>query len=623
MDEAPGTGARARASAHAPEQLLLRVTDWFIPPHVLADCADAVRRARTIVLFCLVLEAWAPFFILAYRVLTPPETSTPLTWGIAVFSLANVAMLLLGRRWWRAHFAGLGVLSNLVCVLLFIVSLTGGADSPAAWWLAMVPMVAVAIGSRAHALTAVAISTAAFAALDLIGPSHPLPVHTRSIVESIAQVSLMTALFALALAYEASKEAAVGALARSNAALDDSRRGAIAASRAKSEFLANMSHEIRTPMSAIVGFAELLAEKNETEAEHAEAVEVIRRNGENLLKLINDILDLSKIEAGRVELRRERCSPVDLIADVVSLMRVRADARKLDLQVTWATLIPASIETDVTRARQVLINLVGNAIKFTVEGTVEVQTSFRRDAGSGPRLEIAVHDTGIGIAPEALERAFDPFTQVDASLSRRFGGTGLGLTICRRLAELLGAEVEAESQPGVGSTFRLSLPVDAADDVPLIDPSAQVGRAVAAPRPAPAASPLLQTACVLVAEDGADNQRLIAKRLTRAGVKLTMVENGALAVASALDAEARGEPFDLVLMDMQMPILDGYAATRTLRERGYRGFVVALTAHAMQGDRARCLDAGCDDYLAKPIDVGALLECVERCARESALIRGG
>jgi signal transduction histidine kinase/ActR/RegA family two-component response regulator len=600
-------------------QPVLRLTDWFIPRHVLDGSAEAVRRARTIVLFCLVLEAWVPVFALTYWLLVPRPASIWLCAGVGCFGGLNIAILLVGRRVWAAHFSGLGILGVLSVAILYIIWLSGGSDSPALWWVVLLPVLATTLGERSYGFGMAAICALAILGIRVVEdcglePPYSLPSETRPVVVAVAQVSLMTALFALALAYELAKEAALGALARSNYELEDARRLAVTASRTKSEFLANMSHELRTPMTAIVGFAELLSEDNTTKPEHAEALEIIRRNGDHLLRLINDILDLSKVEAGRLDLTHERCEPVELVAEVAQLMRVRAESRGLELLVEWSTDAPQSIETDVARLRQILINLLGNAIKFTELGTVRLCAALVKQP-HGMRLELEVRDTGIGMTRDALERAFDPFTQADASVSRRYGGTGLGLAICKRLAELLGAEISATSELGVGSAFRLSLPIATADAEARVDAAAwrpEASAPLESVTPPAAAAPA-RAKRVLVAEDGPDNQRLLAVRLRRAGAEVTIVENGALAVTHALHGVRAGRPFDVVLMDMQMPVLDGYAATRSLRAQGYRGQIVALTAHAMQGDRERCLDAGCDDYLAKPVDVNALLELLRRC----------
>jgi PAS domain S-box-containing protein len=390
------------------------------------------------------------------------------------------------------------------------------------------------------------------------------------------------------------------------------------ASQTKSEFLANMSHEIRTPMTAILGYADNLLDPQLADADRLSAVHTIRRNGEHLLQIINDILDISKIEAERLVLERIRCSPIQILADIRSLMQVRADAHGLSLNIAFTGPIPETIETDPTRLKQILVNLVGNAIKFTERGSVHLVTEMCGDPAH-PCLRFDVVDTGIGMGERQLAQLFQPFVQADTSTTRRFGGTGLGLTIARRLAGLLGGDVSVESSPGQGSRFSVTIATGPLDGVPLLpDPA---GALVAKPEPAagtPADDAAALTCRILLAEDGQDNQRLIAFVLRRAGAEVALVDNGQLAVDQALAAHATGRPFDLILMDMQMPVLDGYEATALLRQRGYTGPIIALTAHAMAGDRQKCLDAGCDDYATKPIDRQRLIQTIRRHVTSTA-----
>ena len=372
-----------------------------------------------------------------------------------------------------------------------------------------------------------------------------------------------------------------------------------AANGAKSQFLANMSHEIRTPLTAILGFTENLLEPQVPEAERTAALQTILRNGHHLLQLINDILDLSKIEAGRLDVETLSCSPGELLADVVSALRVRADAKRVGLQLSYRGPVPETIQTDPTRLRQIIINLVGNAIKFTERGHVEVGVSVQGAATDRPKLRIDIVDSGIGMTPEQVGRLFEPFTQADGSMARRFGGTGLGLSISRKLARLLGGDIAVTSEPERGSIFTVLIETGPLDDVEWrsTPPVGFESRRMSA-----VAQDSRLKGRLLLAEDGPDNQLLIGSFLRKCGAEVTIVDNGRKAVDAALASLTETVPFDLVLMDMQMPVLDGYAASRELRDNGWLHPILALTANAMSGDRQKCLAAGCDDFATKPID---------------------
>ena len=394
---------------------------------------------------------------------------------------------------------------------------------------------------------------------------------------------------------------------RAEIQLAKAKDAAEAASRAKSAFLANMSHEIRTPMTAILGFSDILL-GDATKQEAAEAAGIIKRNGEYLLAIINNILDLSKIETGKFETKPAACSPGQIAADVLSTMKVNADAKGLSLSLEHDGDIPEYIHTDPVSLRQILVNIIGNAVKFTEVGGVCVVMRVLAGADNRSLLNFDVVDTGLGMSQEQIDMLFQPFSQVDSSMRRRFGGTGLGLAISRRLALMLGGDIAAESAPGKGSRFSVTIDAGPLDGVKLLEhPSAIV-------EPTAPDDEIRLDCHVLLAEDGPDNQRLIAFMLRKAGAHVTVAENGREAQNLALEARQNNTPFDIILMDMQMPVMDGYQATKNLRNAGYDKPIVALTAHAMLDDYKTCISHGCDGYLTKPINRGDLLKALHKYA---------
>jgi PAS domain S-box-containing protein len=418
------------------------------------------------------------------------------------------------------------------------------------------------------------------------------------------------------------------------------REAAEAANQAKSEFLANMSHEIRTPMTAILGYTDLLGEMgnlDQAPRERVEYIDTIKRNGEHLLSIINDILDLSKIEAGKMNIERIAMSPLHLLEDVRSLMHVKARVKGVGLDLVYETPIPETIHSDPLRLKQILTNLVGNAIKFTEAGGVTVAVRVDEDAPGGPLMRFRVVDTGIGMTPEQVAGLFSAFTQADASTTRKYGGTGLGLRISRSLAVMLGGDVAVTSQPGKGSTFEVFIPTGPLSHVRRIDRRARestlaTSGSKTAPGgergpqalPEPVTTQRLLGLRIFLAEDGPDNQRLLAFHLRRAGASVRVFDNGAaalkaLSVGNTLDSPlADPSPCDLLVTDMQMPEMDGYTLASTLRRRGWRGPILALTAHAMSSDAEKCLRAGCDAYASKPVDRTHL---IEKCAYAVELAR--
>lgn len=394
---------------------------------------------------------------------------------------------------------------------------------------------------------------------------------------------------------------------RLNKALEEASKAAADASAVKSAFLANMSHEIRTPMTAILGFAEILKQHQDNPSDRINAANVIERNGQHLMAIINDILDLSKIEAGRMEVERTDCDVEELLKDVESLFQFRARDKGIEFAIRLGAPIPRSIKSDPVRLKQAIVNLVGNAIKFTRAGSVVLEVAGEK---SEQQLVFRVVDTGPGLTPEECDRLFQPFTQSDVTTTRKFGGTGLGLAITRSLSELLGGHVTVQSTPGKGSTFTLTVATGSTDLVSWIS---AMGRSTESEVIQPTARIVIDPpARILLVEDGPDNQRLVSHILRSAGAVVTIASNGQEGVDAAWEAFESGSPFDLILMDMQMPIMDGYSATRLLRARGYSRPIVALTAHAMKGEIERTAQAGCDAYLPKPIPRDLLIREVIR-----------
>jgi len=364
------------------------------------------------------------------------------------------------------------------------------------------------------------------------------------------------------------------------------------ANEAKSAFLANMSHEIRTPLTAIIGFAETMLASDQSIPERHEATQTIIKNGRHLLQVINEILDLSKIESRRLEVEILPTPVLDVVADVESLTSMSARDKQLSLSVEYEYPLPRFIETDPTRFKQILLNLCSNAIKFTHSGGVRVRVGFEAEK---QLLHIAVMDTGIGIGQDKMHRLFTPFSQADSSTTRRFGGTGLGLYISKQLAEMLGGHVEIRSIEGLGTRVDVTLatgPTAASDLI-----TSAEGMPTATDTKARQHGENALHGHILLAEDSIDNQRLISLYVKKIGASITIANNGKHALEQALAGD-----FDLVLMDMQMPIMDGIEATTLLRQSGYSGPIVALTANAFKEDRERCAHAGCNDFLTKPLD---------------------
>jgi signal transduction histidine kinase/CheY-like chemotaxis protein len=394
------------------------------------------------------------------------------------------------------------------------------------------------------------------------------------------------------------------------------RDEAVAASHSKSSFLANMSHEIRTPLTSIIGFAELLQDPQVAKAEKLDAAKTIIRNGRHLLEVINDILDMSKIESNQLTLERIGVGLPKLLSDIEALASSRAQEKGLLFTIEHHLPLPPTLLTDPVRLKQILLNFCSNAIKFSKDG--EVRLAVRFDAAA-KTLCFEVTDSGIGMSEREMSRLFKPFSQADVSTTRRFGGTGLGLYISKQLADMLGGRIRVSSAAGRGSRFSLTVPTGiearplemlstSSDFDDFRRPAFQI-TAIEVPN---------LSGRVLVAEDGLDNQRLLGSFLRQAGVEFDMVGNGSLAVERALAHE-----YALVLMDIQMPVMDGVCATRLLRDASYRGPIVALTANVMQEDVALYRKSGCTDVLGKPIDRARFYEVLQAYVGQAPGLRPG
>ncbi len=395
--------------------------------------------------------------------------------------------------------------------------------------------------------------------------------------------------------------------------LIEAEQQASAASVSKTNFLANMSHEIRTPMNAILGFTELMLDEEQTAEERNKWIHTVQRNGDQLLKIIDEILDISKVESGRLQIEKVDVDVEGVLEDIRSLLRLQALDKALDFRIDLDSSIPKMITSDPTRLRQILLNLIGNAIKFTTQGHVHVDVAWsaRGELDLHGKMKFYISDSGVGINPAHANHLFQPFMQEDSATTRNFGGTGLGLALSRQLARAMGGDVTlVSSVPGQGSTFLVEVNADPVEGSPFID-SLSENIAQNDKDALYKNARKLSDMKILLVEDVEDNQALISHFLGTVGADVEFADNGREGVQAALDKN-----YDAVLMDIQMPVMDGYEATRRLRAQGYDKPIIALTAHALKEEMVKSMNAGCTYHLSKPVNFNQLIDVLTNIHRD-------
>jgi signal transduction histidine kinase/ActR/RegA family two-component response regulator len=597
--DAPDAVERART----PAALWNRIARRMVPVG-REDDPRALHEARMVLALAVVpTPVVIPWAAMTAGLFEPPA-------GPALgLLLVATAPLLWSLTWLYRRTGSLVLACNVLAAYVFamltlIGYFNGGALSPSHYSLILIPAAAPVLGVRSAFVWTVLgiLSCAVFYALERAGASPrdwmaPERVAMTAVSNAATLCALATGVIAL---FERTHVSAVEHAARANEELATARRVADEASRRQSDFLANMSHELRTPMTAILGYAEVLSEEWTESCMHARSLWTIQRNTRQLVSLVDDLVDLNRLHEGRIDPERIAFGPEELAQGAADLLRDRATAKALELSVRVQRPVPERVQGDPGRVRQVLVNLVGNAIKFTSTGSVEVRVSAGSDW-----IRYEVEDTGPGLAPEQLEALLRPLSQETDATEALAARAGLGLAVSRLLCRLLGGELGVHSTAGAGSCFFFQIPAVAA---PLPRASADAARASEV-------SPALRGRVLLV-EDSPDTQKLISHLLRKAGASVTLASNGQEGLDQIDASESRNEPFALVLMDLQMPVLDGYAAVRELRRRGSTLPVVALTAHALEEERLRCLEAGFDAFATKPIDRRALLALVQEWSRE-------
>ena len=560
--------------------------DRFLPPDELTDPVQR-RRGHLLAVMLLIPLALLVVFMATYAIYREWLMLISATLFTGLFGLLLASYRRLGT--WRS----VQILLSAGTLQIAILTLfTGGLYSFTSPYFAVLPMVALTMLDRRWGLIwggIGAVAVALFFGIESAGLTPPPVLQLENIALTTTANLLVLLLYCggMVLFLQSLNDMRFEQL-------NEHRTRAEAACEAKSSFLANMSHELRTPLNGILGLTEAMRDGGKLPAEEAASLELVLRSGRGLAQLLDDLLDFSKLEAGRVELEALPVSVAEAIADVLGLFSERASKRQVTLTrrcdpgIGWG-------KGDPGRLRQVLLNLVGNAVKFTSNGTVEVHA--RRD---GDHVLFAVTDNGVGISADQQARLFEPFVQADGSITRRFGGSGLGLSISRRLVQRMGGTITLESRLGAGSTFAFSV------RLPVCAPPA-------VPKKAAQESALPDGLRVLVAEDNLINQHVVRRLLEPQGITVTVADDGEAAIAAAEAARP-----DIVLMDIHMPVLDGLAATRALRAAGFSLPIIVLSASAFREDREAAALAGADDFLSKPIDARALFSAIARNLSEQA-----